>query len=236
MFWRMTELAQLVLARYVREGDRAVDATCGSGRDTLYLAERVGPTGTVYAFDIQAAALEAAKARLLARGLSNVVWIPASHAEMEAYVPEGVRAVVFNLGFWPEGPREIVTRTDTTRRALKAALRLIAPGGVAVVVAYPGHEEGAKEAAMLEAFARRLPYPAYRAFDVRLTNAPGVAGTIRAAEADPIAREGRSTRAGVGRMRSADDGQGAADRSGPGVSSGVPPVLFVIEKHGKRRR
>lgn len=33
-------------------GDTVVDATCGNGNDTLYLAEKVTETGHVYAFDI----------------------------------------------------------------------------------------------------------------------------------------------------------------------------------------
>ena len=51
---RLTELAQQRIGTIVRSGDIAVDATAGNGHDTLFLAERVGPAGQVYAFDIQA--------------------------------------------------------------------------------------------------------------------------------------------------------------------------------------
>lgn len=37
----------------LQRGDTAVDATCGHGHDTLALAELVGPTGRVYALDLQ---------------------------------------------------------------------------------------------------------------------------------------------------------------------------------------
>ena len=43
-----------------------LDATCGNGVDTRFLAELVGPRGTVYAFDIQELALENTRVRLSA--------------------------------------------------------------------------------------------------------------------------------------------------------------------------
>ena len=44
---------QAVWAGFAREGDTVVDATCGNGHDSKWLAQAVGPTGTLYAFDIQ---------------------------------------------------------------------------------------------------------------------------------------------------------------------------------------
>lgn len=48
-----------LLAEVLQPGDIAVDATMGNGHDTLFMAECVGKTGLVYAFDIQAQAIEA---------------------------------------------------------------------------------------------------------------------------------------------------------------------------------
>lgn len=42
-----------VCAQVLRPGDVAVDATAGNGHDTLFLAQAVGPSGTVYAIDVQ---------------------------------------------------------------------------------------------------------------------------------------------------------------------------------------
>ena len=50
---RMTSIAQAVWTRFVRPGDTVVDATCGNGHDTKWLAQAVGPSGRVFAFDIQ---------------------------------------------------------------------------------------------------------------------------------------------------------------------------------------
>ena len=51
-------LAREVILQAVRPGDVAVDATMGNGHDTLMLCEAVGPEGRVYAFDVQAQALD----------------------------------------------------------------------------------------------------------------------------------------------------------------------------------
>jgi ubiquinone/menaquinone biosynthesis C-methylase UbiE len=37
----------------LRPGDVAVDATCGNGHDTLFMAQCVGPSGCVHAVDVQ---------------------------------------------------------------------------------------------------------------------------------------------------------------------------------------
>ena len=50
---RVTTLAHQIWRQVLREGDTAIDATCGRGSDSLWLANAVGPKGTVYAFDIQ---------------------------------------------------------------------------------------------------------------------------------------------------------------------------------------
>ena len=53
---RTTELAKVICEKYANKEKTAIDATCGKGHDTLWLAERFG---RVYAFDVQAKAVEA---------------------------------------------------------------------------------------------------------------------------------------------------------------------------------
>ena len=50
---RMTAVAHAVWRRFVRPGDTVVDATCGNGQDCKWLANAVGPSGRLIAFDIQ---------------------------------------------------------------------------------------------------------------------------------------------------------------------------------------
>ena len=58
-------------------GASVADLGSGDGYFTLYLAERVGPSGTVYAVDIDADALAELERRAAARGLDNVVTVEA---------------------------------------------------------------------------------------------------------------------------------------------------------------
>ena len=41
------------LLKVVEPGDFVIDATMGNGHDTAFLAELVGPSGEVFAFDIK---------------------------------------------------------------------------------------------------------------------------------------------------------------------------------------
>jgi hypothetical protein len=50
---RVTGIAQSAWEQFVREGYTVVDATCGNGFDTKWLAEKIGPLGQLVAFDIQ---------------------------------------------------------------------------------------------------------------------------------------------------------------------------------------
>lgn len=59
----------------LRTGLRVVDMGCGSGAMTTYLAEQVGPTGHVYAIDIDDKQLEATRKALADKNLTNVTFI-----------------------------------------------------------------------------------------------------------------------------------------------------------------
>ena len=168
-------LAEDVLRRVICPGDTVVDATMGNGHDTLMLCETVGPSGRVYAFDIQPRAVESARARLEEHGMADRASLfCAGHHEMDQYVPVPVRAVVFNLGWLPGGDHSVTTRWETTRCAVEKALDLLQPLGVLVVCAYPGHPEGDRERAELTALLSGLSNRKYNVLHQRFLNAsPG---------------------------------------------------------------
>jgi len=158
-------LAHLLLRHFVRPGDRAVDATCGNGNDTLLLAELVGTAGRVWAFDIQQEAMDGTTRKLAASGLSErVALVPAGHETMAAHVDAGLNAVVFNLGYLPGGDRTVITRPETTGAALEQALDLLAPGGIVALTVYPGHDGGDAERLMVDAWAKQLQAPRFHAW------------------------------------------------------------------------
>ena len=70
---QLEEDCRLLLgALNVRRGQTICDMGCGNGFYTLELARRVGPTGTVYAIDIQPEMLRLLAERAGAEGLTNI--------------------------------------------------------------------------------------------------------------------------------------------------------------------
>lgn len=166
-------LGHLLLRRFVRNGDRVVDATCGNGKDTLLLAELVGPSGTVWAFDIQETALERTRERLRQDGRQEQVrLLHAGHERIAELITQKVQAIVFNLGWLPGGPREIATATPTTLQALHAALPLLSPGGLLLITCYPGHPGGDEETAAVQHWCGTLPPRRYFVWRMGQLNVP----------------------------------------------------------------
>ena len=143
---KMVEIVHELFDKYVHEGDSVIDATMGTGQDTLKLCQCVGSEGRVYAFDIQQEALEQTRILLKNNHVdAQAHLICDSHANISEYVHEDVAAFVFNLGYLPNGDSSIVTKSDTTIQALKACLERLKTGGIGVVLAYWGHPGGADE-------------------------------------------------------------------------------------------
>lgn len=156
----ITEIAHDLLRPHLHPGDIAIDATAGNGHDTRFLAECVGPTGKVFAFDIQKIALEHT-AELL-EGFENVELMERSHAEMKEAIPlefhGRIDAVMFNFGYLPNGDRTICTQATSSVNAIHAAAELLRPGGWISAILYLGHPGGAEEAEAVEAALRSLPF------------------------------------------------------------------------------
>lgn len=144
-------LAHLLLQNHVRPGDWVVDATAGNGHDTVVLANLTGPDGHVLAFEIQEPALQRTAERLEAEGIppDRYSLFLAGHELLQERLREvpadRLRAILFNLGYCPGEDKELTTRSATTLTAVEAAMTCLAMDGLLVVVAYPGHPEGAME-------------------------------------------------------------------------------------------
>ena len=168
---KTTELAMFVTLSYIKPGDTVVDATCGTGQDTLALAQAVGEEGKVYAFDVQMKALVLTETHLHAHGIRNVHLLKESFASIGDHVPEGsVAAVVFNLGYLPGGDHTITTEKEETLKGLEEALKAIRPGGVVTAVLYDGHEEGQAEKKAVISWAEQLDSKKYHAVYANMLN------------------------------------------------------------------
>jgi SAM-dependent methyltransferase len=154
---RPTSLAHTIAASALAPGETAIDATCGNGHDTLVLARLVGPGGRVIAIDIQQAAIENTRRSLAAAGLDDgrATLVHDCHeAALLRIAPASVAWIMFNLGYLPGGDHAVTTITRSTVAALDAAWVALRPGGVLSIACYPGHPEGAGEAAAVESWMR----------------------------------------------------------------------------------
>lgn len=57
---RILPFAKTLIKQHIQDDSIVIDATCGNGHDTLFLAEQV-PNGKVFGFDIQKEAIEHTK-------------------------------------------------------------------------------------------------------------------------------------------------------------------------------
>jgi len=183
---KLTEEAHDLLRSVLRLGETAIDATAGNGRDTRVLAEAVGPTGAVFAFDLQPLAIERTTKLLREVGIANVTLVPRDHAELKQVIPLShhgrIGAITFNLGFLPGGDRSFLTRLTSTLPAIRDALNLLRPGGLLTIVAYTGHPGGMAEATAVRDLLNGLPESeyCYRERIDRESNAPWLFAVTKA--------------------------------------------------------
>lgn len=174
--WGAVALSHFFLGQRLQPGDVVIDATCGTGKDTLFLAQCIAPAGRVYAFDIDRRALQQTDQLLIDTEVRSCVeLISVGHEHLADKVPEPVKAAVFNLGYLPGTEDSRTTNKDTTVPALNAALSLLCPGGIITVCIYTGHEGGLEEAEAVEEWAAGLVPKKFNVWRSRQLNRPPTA-------------------------------------------------------------
>src|SRR6056297_1537372 len=100
-FMQGVSFSHFLLKRHISSGDKVIDATAGNGNDTVFLAELVGNSGHVFAFDIQDKAIKNIEKLLKKNNLeTRVKLIQANHENMLNYIDiNEVKGIIFNLGF-----------------------------------------------------------------------------------------------------------------------------------------
>ncbi|MHB8124088.1 MAG: tRNA (mnm(5)s(2)U34)-methyltransferase [Desulfitobacteriaceae bacterium] len=164
-------LLRSFLQPLILPGDNVLDATAGRGRDTLFLAECVGPTGRVYALDIQEQAIQETSRLLFDKGMTDRVLLYClDHARCREVIPDRLRAVIFNLGYLPGSDHSIVTLKESTLRGIQEALKLLQVGGLLALTVYRGHPGAEDEATVIEKLLTSLPKSYYSTLEGRYLN------------------------------------------------------------------
>jgi ubiquinone/menaquinone biosynthesis C-methylase UbiE len=110
----------------VKSGQRVADVGCGSGYFTVHLARRVGPSGRVFATDLQPEMLALLGEKTRALRLENIS--PVLTADADARLPEGSLDLVLMVDVYHE-----LAQPQRTLAQVKRALR---PGGRLALVEY----------------------------------------------------------------------------------------------------
>lgn len=151
------DFAHFMWSKIKKDKPVIIDATCGNGYDSLFLAKHCLNLGSLHCIDIQECALEATKKRLESEGISldGLFFYPMSHETLPD-VP--IDLIVYNLGYLPGSCKEMTTKTPITLKSVKSALKRLNPGGLVSITCYVGHPEGAREeTALLEELSKLCP-------------------------------------------------------------------------------
>lgn len=140
-----------------RSTEFAIDATCGNGHDTEFLAQ-LG-FKHVWGFDIQTRALAATHYRLEQAGLDNVTLVQDNHQCLDKHVQQPIDCAMFNLGYLPHGDKSITTEAASSIAAVMQASKLLSSGGLISILCYPGHATGAAEAQSIQQWLHALSSP-----------------------------------------------------------------------------
>ncbi len=149
----------LIKTYYEKNKDRPltfIDATCGNGFDSLYLAKTLNHLGLLVCYDIQEMAINNTKTLLTKEGFNNVLYHLLSH---ENLLEKHFDLIIYNLGYLPKGSKAITTKASTTLASIKGAINILSNNVndfLIIIAIYPGHDEGLKESNLLDAFCKCL--------------------------------------------------------------------------------
>ncbi len=167
--------AHALMKEALKEGDIAIDGTCGNGHDTVFLANLVGETGRVYGFDIQAQAIDSTSHRLKENGIEDrVQLVQDSHGNCMKYISSAhlssLQGAIFNLGYLPGGDKSIVTTPTETISSLKHLLANLNKNGLIVLVIYHGHPGGREEKNAILDFVKQLDQNSFHVLQYNFLN------------------------------------------------------------------
>lgn len=171
--------AHAILQQIIQAGECVVDATAGNGYDTLFLAQSVGKTGKVLAFDRQKDALTATQKRLeTAMQFEQVELFHIRHECATEYVrkitqgTQSIAAIMFNLGYLPGSNKQYTTTKETSLRACTDLLPFLRVGGALTIHTYTGHANGQEESDTLIKWASGLSWDIWQVHITSQINKP----------------------------------------------------------------
>ncbi len=162
--FKIVEFSHLLIREYIRNSNlnyiRCLDATCGNGYDTIYMAELLKDKGHVDAYDIQKVAIDNTKEKLDSYNINNVNLFNQSH---DLINPSLYDLAIFNLGYLPNADKTITTKHDISLKAIKLLTEEILNNKdlTIIICVYPGHPEGKLESLYIDEYVLTLSSSKY---------------------------------------------------------------------------
>lgn len=162
--FKIVEFSHILIQEFYKKSENKnlifIDATCGNGNDTLFLAKTLNHMGTVIAYDIQKKAIDETQKLLSKTNFDNVVYHLSSH---EFLIEDDFDLIIYNLGYLPGSDKKVTTKANATLNSIKKALSIInlKKDFLIIIVIYPGHHGGLIESKLIDAFSYQLPSNLY---------------------------------------------------------------------------
>lgn len=150
-----------------------IDATCGNGHDSLFLAQVLPADGHLLALDIQQEAIAGTAARLAAANIPDAQYTLhcADHANLAQYAASGsADVIVFNFGWLPGADHTVFSQAHSSIPALTAALDILKPGGLLCATLYSGAGIGDGEKTAILHWLQALPIRQYTVLACNFAN------------------------------------------------------------------
>lgn len=139
------DLNRRIMDGILKKGDVVIDATCGNGHDSDYIAEKIGGSGTLYCFDIQLEAIKKTQALLsLKIDSPKCLYFQESHENFELFINTKVDCIFYNLGYLPNSDKTIITNPEITIKSLQSAFNILKPNGIISLISYLTHDQHAE--------------------------------------------------------------------------------------------
>lgn len=166
----VTEFIHLLISMsYSDAGEKliSVDATAGNGFDTLFLTTI--ENNYVYSFDIQDVAIANTEKLLRESNACGYKLIEDGHENVDKYVTENIDIAIFNLGYLPNGDKQLHTAHETTIEALTKIIDLLSERGRIYIAAYLGHDDAVEANAVCE-YISKLDRKKFNVLQTKLIN------------------------------------------------------------------
>lgn len=166
------EFSHWVIDNCICNYDILIDATCGNGYDSMYLAYKINDGGKLYLFDIQKEAINNTKRKLtkIENREFNTIYINDGHQYLDKYIKEPIDCIIYNLGYLPGLNKRIKTKKESTILSLKKSLKLLNNKGLIILVIYSGHQNGELERNAVIDLASNLNYKKYNVLHYHFIN------------------------------------------------------------------